>query len=363
MDKSPDAFRTISEVADFLETPAHVLRFWESRFPQIKPVKRAGGRRYYRPADVALLAGIRQLLHQDGMTIRGVQKILRDQGVKHVIGLTDPDFASDQDIDDLGAAVLVAEEVPVDGADDAQGGSNVVALTDWLTPVAQPSPQDATRQSADAKAEDSVGQDPTPQPDLTEPAVSDMTPPEATTKPLGASLAAEAGPAAPRESEFDTEATLPPSAPMQWSLFDTIPLDATPSEASTEDVSEPAEDAWEAQAISAEAPDDTSVVQGRAGMPSHPEAALPDGVTPAVDSSSDVVPTDVAQVDVVPVVVATNATVSTEIGLRELPWLPPRLRALQAVENYAPHPDMLPLLARARALHGRLCEAAQARRG
>ena len=58
MDKSPDAFRTISEVSEFLETPAHVLRFWESRFPQIRPVKRAGGRRYYRPADVALLTGI-----------------------------------------------------------------------------------------------------------------------------------------------------------------------------------------------------------------------------------------------------------------------------------------------------------------
>ena len=70
MDKSPDAFRTISEVADHLETPAHVLRFWESRFPQIRPVKRAGGRRYYRPADVALLTGIKRLLHDEGLTIQ-----------------------------------------------------------------------------------------------------------------------------------------------------------------------------------------------------------------------------------------------------------------------------------------------------
>jgi DNA-binding transcriptional MerR regulator len=88
MDKSPDAFRTISEVAEVLETPAHVLRFWESRFPQIRPVKRAGGRRYYRPADVALLTGIKHLLHDEGMTIRGVQKILREQGVRHVAGLS-----------------------------------------------------------------------------------------------------------------------------------------------------------------------------------------------------------------------------------------------------------------------------------
>jgi DNA-binding transcriptional MerR regulator len=89
MEKSADAFRTISEVADHLDTPAHVLRFWESRFPQIKPVKRAGGRRYYRPGDVALLEGIKRLLHAEGMTIRGVQKILREHGVRHVAGLAD----------------------------------------------------------------------------------------------------------------------------------------------------------------------------------------------------------------------------------------------------------------------------------
>ena len=86
--KSPDAFRTISEVADWLGVPTHVLRFWESRFSQVKPVKRAGGRRYYRPADMALLGGIRKLLHEDGMTIRGVQKLLREEGVKHVSDLS-----------------------------------------------------------------------------------------------------------------------------------------------------------------------------------------------------------------------------------------------------------------------------------
>ncbi len=93
--KSPDAFRTISEVADWLETPAHVLRFWESKFTQVKPVKRAGGRRYYRPADMELLGGIKKLLHDEGMTIKGVQKILREQGVKHVAGLSDTITPSD----------------------------------------------------------------------------------------------------------------------------------------------------------------------------------------------------------------------------------------------------------------------------
>jgi DNA-binding transcriptional MerR regulator len=87
MNKSPEAFRTISEVAEQLDVPAHVLRFWESRFTQVKPVKRGGGRRYYRPDDVRLLRGIRGLLYDDGMTIKGVQKILREQGVRHVIEL------------------------------------------------------------------------------------------------------------------------------------------------------------------------------------------------------------------------------------------------------------------------------------
>jgi DNA-binding transcriptional MerR regulator len=84
LDKAPDAFRTISEVADDLKVPQHVLRFWESRFSQIKPMKRAGGRRYYRPDDVALLRGIHHLLYGEGYTIRGVQRILKDEGPRHV---------------------------------------------------------------------------------------------------------------------------------------------------------------------------------------------------------------------------------------------------------------------------------------
>jgi DNA-binding transcriptional MerR regulator len=82
--KAPDAFRTISEVADDLDLPQHVLRFWETRFREIKPMKRGGGRRYYRPDDVDLLRGIRHLLYGEGYTIRGVQRILREQGGKFV---------------------------------------------------------------------------------------------------------------------------------------------------------------------------------------------------------------------------------------------------------------------------------------
>ncbi len=85
--KSAEAFRTISEVAIELDVPQHVLRFWESRFVQIRPVKRAGGRRYYRPEDIDLLKGIRALLYADGLTIRGVQKVLKERGLRHVADL------------------------------------------------------------------------------------------------------------------------------------------------------------------------------------------------------------------------------------------------------------------------------------
>lgn len=84
MTKSNQAFRTISEVSTELEVPAHVLRFWETKFPQIKPMKRGGGRRYYRPEDISLLKGVQAMLHVDGYSIKGVQKALREQGVRAI---------------------------------------------------------------------------------------------------------------------------------------------------------------------------------------------------------------------------------------------------------------------------------------
>lgn len=117
LSKGPEAFRTISEVAEELDLPQHVLRFWETRFNQIRPMKRGGGRRYYRPDDVDLLRGIRRLLYGEGYTIKGVQRILKEQGLRHVAafgqdGTLDPvPRGADLDEDEAADAVEVEREV------------------------------------------------------------------------------------------------------------------------------------------------------------------------------------------------------------------------------------------------------------
>jgi len=130
-EKAPDAFRTISEAAEELDLPQHVLRFWESRFREIKPMKRGGGRRFYRPDDLDLLRGIRHLLYGEGYTIRGVQRILRDQGIKFVQvvwqeGAAQPPHGAAE------AGDLVEDEVETDveetDADDRGFGSRLGAL-------------------------------------------------------------------------------------------------------------------------------------------------------------------------------------------------------------------------------------------
>jgi DNA-binding transcriptional MerR regulator len=117
LDKAPEAFRTISEVADELEVPKHVLRFWEAKFAQLKPMKRGGGRRYYRPEDVALLRGIRFLLYNDGYTIRGVQKILREHGPRFVM-----DSRRMAEEDEQEGAMSQPHEIPDIAAEAAQSG-------------------------------------------------------------------------------------------------------------------------------------------------------------------------------------------------------------------------------------------------
>jgi DNA-binding transcriptional MerR regulator len=150
MAKSRDAFRTISEVSEWLETPAHVLRFWETRFAQIKPVKRAGGRRYYRPEDMALLAGIKALLHDQGMTIKGVQKMLREQGVRHVAGLGPQKIDDDAMTLDAGRATQAASEADTSADEADRIAAEMSASTTPLHAVASsagfPNPEGAARQ-------------------------------------------------------------------------------------------------------------------------------------------------------------------------------------------------------------------------
>ena len=137
MAKSQSAFRTISEVAATLDTPTHVLRFWESKFTQIKPVKRAGGRRYYRPEDIDLLAGIKTLLHEQGMTIKGAQKLLREQGVNHVIALSEAAKQNDDAAPEPAPAPEV-EPTAIAPADDAPAPVAEVIPLAPATPTAAP---------------------------------------------------------------------------------------------------------------------------------------------------------------------------------------------------------------------------------
>lgn len=182
MAKSADAFRTISEVADWLDTPAHVLRFWESKFAQVKPVKRAGGRRYYRPSDMLLLGGIKKLLHTDGMTIKGVQKLLREHGVKHVAGHSQPldDITAAEDkaatieapeakveavepIDTSSAPPAVAESTPVEVEPEAAAEPEVIAASESeVEPAEETETEIEAEAPADEPAEESEENDDAP---------------------------------------------------------------------------------------------------------------------------------------------------------------------------------------------------------
>jgi len=155
MAKSADAFRTISEVAEWLEVPAHVLRFWESKFSQIKPVKRAGGRRYYRPADMLLLGGIKALLHDEGMTIKGAQKLLREQGVRHVSDLSQPlDEVTKGEASEIELDVAPERSEPAKVLNFERGGNAPPATPAPAPPEVLDAPEDQT--AATAETEDTA---------------------------------------------------------------------------------------------------------------------------------------------------------------------------------------------------------------
>ena len=139
MRKSADAFRTISEVAEDLDLPQHVLRFWETRFSQIKPMKRGGGRRYYRPDDIDLLRGIRHLLYDEGYTIKGVQKILKEQGERHVIETVGAEAEGEQD--DQGAS----EQQAANPAESGNQETDIRQQNRVPTQTPQQAPQQALK--------------------------------------------------------------------------------------------------------------------------------------------------------------------------------------------------------------------------
>lgn len=144
MAKSRDAFRTISEVSTVLDTPAHVLRFWESKFNQIKPVKRAGGRRYYRPQDLAVLAAIKDLLHTQGLSIKQTQKHLRDVGVKKITA------EGQALLDSTAQSIDMPTNEEAKAADQTQAAAPAAAPEAAATPEA-PKQEEPTQDAAKSK--------------------------------------------------------------------------------------------------------------------------------------------------------------------------------------------------------------------
>ena len=148
LEKSPEAYRTIREVADSLDLPQHVLRFWETRFPQIRPLKRAGGRRYYRPDDIERLRLIKRLLYDEGYTIKGVQKLFKEQGVQALSGAGLSPVGSTAEAASPAAPPVETAQGPDMGATRPQfADDEIAALREALAEIA-----DAERILAQARA-------------------------------------------------------------------------------------------------------------------------------------------------------------------------------------------------------------------
>jgi DNA-binding transcriptional MerR regulator len=234
MSKSPDAFRTIREVADWLGVAAHVLRFWESKFTQIRPVKRAGGRRYYRPADMELVGGIKVLLHDRGMTVRGVQRMLREEGVAAVAALSPPidaiaipselvegiaEEAAWHDDARAEAATSSAAEVDADAHDDAEAE----------TPVAEAETGIEAETAPEAMPDEAESVQPEPEAPVDE-IVDETASPEAPVLPMD--MEEQAAEIAPEpEPEPESEAEPEPEAGIAARTF---PADGAPAEAASE---------------------------------------------------------------------------------------------------------------------------------
>ncbi len=274
MPKSPDAFRTISEVAEWLGIQAHVLRFWESKFTQVKPIKRAGGRRYYRPSDMMLLGGIKKLLHEDGLTIKGVQKILREEGMSHVVSLSMP--LDDSELDTVAAAPMmqvpepepqsvVLPFEPTRATEDDDASQATPAPEPDAGPEAQAAPP--TQESA---APDTAETGARAEPEVVEKSTSADTPATTTANETseaspesetGAETGAEAARPAAEDATASDVASDPepdePDSPPAPEPAETAmePLPGFLREPATEDVAHDREQAPKAQEHAAEAPE------------------------------------------------------------------------------------------------------------
>ncbi|SMX45260.1 MerR family transcriptional regulator [Maliponia aquimaris] len=326
MPKSRDAFRTISEVAEWLDTPAHVLRFWESKFTQVKPVKRAGGRRYYRPADMELLAGIKKLLHEDGMTIKGVQKVLREQGVRHVSTLSGMSADADGDAGEL------IEDAPYTEV-------AVEEATDTLIQF----PQQAVAQRSEPELE------PEPEPEAAEPVMAEAAmqdDPEDVAQMAPAEEAAEAMDQppeddAPAPQEDEPEAVEPP-------MVEAVPAEAvadSPEDPAVPDAPQvetaPEEDAPLAAADLPEPPPESPEAEPVTAEP-EPEAPAPDI---AAETPAETTPVDAseAEVEADPVEVAAEHDTPEPAAVPVAPELPlgappARTRPIDLPDFDAPRP-------------------------
>ncbi|PID36254.1 MAG: MerR family transcriptional regulator [Rhodobacterales bacterium] len=289
--KSPDAFRTISEVADWLGVPTHVLRFWESRFTQVKPVKRAGGRRYYRPADMALLGGIRKLLHDDGMTIRGVQKILREQGVAHVAALADPALDSEGDVIEAEAVEVTSNVVEFDGRAEEEVEEPAEEVVE-IEVAPEPEPESAPEPEA--------APEPAPKPELTTPNevplpdpvqmdfLSHEAQPNSYAGKAGFDLAPETAPEPPTEAEAAPEPEIDLSG---LDFSDPVASEEpeaqepTPPAAPAEPEAEP-----EAEVVAEAAAPAETAAEPQTPPPPEPEASAPADDAPASTPETESTP-------------------------------------------------------------------------
>ncbi len=378
MEKSPEAFRTISEVAEFLDTPAHVLRFWESRFPQIKPVKRAGGRRYYRPADVALLGGIRRLLHDEGMTIRGVQKVLRENGVRHVAALASGQDFVDSDFEELLEAAETADFQP------APQGAEVIPLAAFtaepeaaatspagrteaseLLPPSAPIPQPGPVEVVNPGLEDVLPEDLAPE-DMDRAAdIADHLPEDVCEDPSGTdtddlppqrtpeAVVEDLPPAAPEQQvamaplplQPDLFADLSPAPLLVEAVVETVEIEVVLTEDAASEAREPEPEDGPSNLFAAES-DEESVIVSASLPESQPEPE------PLLDLAPEA-PMTVQGSEEVPQVEApipaSDAEIAAESGVI---WWPAALRALPRDSRHAD--DLAPVADLARDLLARL---------